>query len=289
MITIMGIGALVPTFPGCSLFRYVKGDLSKVAGGFNPFNGFNPNLKFVHRQYQTWRDNMIEHKIAWAGAQYDLSSKVKIVASADGIVEKVETFSGYHGMEDAVLINHGDDIMTRYFHMRSNSFEKFQEMVGLSHRVKRGDVIGLGSEHFKTVMYRFGIIGDMDHYGLKMGYMDYWDGKTKLDYEPEEVKKKNRTQINLIYDLINKYTGPGSEQLQDVHTHNKIPKTLCLSKSRRSKFSCDTWEHAVVFKFVKHIYDNQPETFKGTKNENDGLIAKIYDNQPVILTLPFKK
>ncbi len=285
MITILGIGALVPTFPSCSLFSHVKGDLSKVAVGFNPYNGFNPNLKFRHDQYQTWRHNMIEHKVAWAGTQYHLSTREKIVASADGIVQEAVTFQSYHGLEDSVTIKHGDSIRTRYFHMSPHSFEKFQGKFDYFQKVKRGDVIGLGSEHFKTAMYRWGIIGDMDHYGPKMGYMNYWDGEIDLDSEPEEVKQKNRTQIDLIFKLINKYAGLGSEQLQEVHSYNKIPKTLCHKKS---KYHCEPWEHAMVFKLVKHIYDNQPETFKGTKKENDGLIAKIYDNQPVILTLPFQ-
>ena len=267
---------------GCGVFSGRRGELSKVGQGFNAYNGFNPNLKRRHIQRQTWLDNVVEHKVAWAGTQYNLDHNVKIIASADGVVQRAMTFNGYHGKEDSVKIKHGPKLYTRYFHMAPRSYEKFQDKTQFFHEVKRGDIIGLGTPYFKLTMFRQALIGDMDYYGQNMEYMDYWDGKTYLDVGYEEVRQKDEKQIDLMLEMIAKYNGPGSEQLQDLNNY-RIPRNLCHNPLGE----CKPWEHAMVIKFVKFIYDNQPSRFNGTKRENDNLITEMYQNQPVILTLPF--
>jgi len=64
----------------------------------------------------------------------DISSPIgtKIVAPADGIVVKTGIMGAYG---NAIVINHGFGIMTRYGHMASFNVRPGQ-------RVKRGDVIG---------------------------------------------------------------------------------------------------------------------------------------------------
>lgn len=278
--------ALLINFGGCSAVPLNK-DLVDRTKGFKPYNGINPNLESYHRQRQTWLDNVIEHKVEWAGTQYVLSSSEPIVAPADGAILHVSVNKrGYHGLEDIVIMDHGDGIQTSFIHMKPGG-SAITEMFSNSNAVfKRGERIGYGSSNFKMKMYRQGIIGDMDHYGQNMGFLDYWDGEIDLDYSSWDIFEKNRKQANLIYELIKKYNGPGSEQLQDVDTTTKIPKALVHSRNNYKKIP---WEHAMVIKMLKFMYDNQPGSFNGTKKENDYLIAEIYKNQPVILTLPFKK
>ena len=152
---------------GCSLRSNVRGELSVAAKGFDPYNDINPNLRSAHHQYQTWRDNMIEHKVAWAGTQYKLPHNEKIVACADGIVQKVKSFFGYRGPEVNERIIHGGGIISRYFHMKHNSSN-----IGWNKEISRGDVVGLsdGNMPFKASMYRRGILEDPDHHGPRMGY-----------------------------------------------------------------------------------------------------------------------
>jgi murein DD-endopeptidase MepM/ murein hydrolase activator NlpD len=95
---------------------YVPPDLRTVAQGFAPYNGRNPNV--LGRQNQTFLDNIQQHKVAWAGAQYRKSFSGPIVASARGKIDRVRTHNGYHGLEDDVTIDHGGAFKTRYFHSR---------------------------------------------------------------------------------------------------------------------------------------------------------------------------
>ena len=285
LASILGVSTVIPNIAGCSLSG-IKGDLSKAAGGFNPYNGFNPNLKYYHHERQTWLDNVIEHKVAWAGIQYVLSSGEPIVAPANGKIAFVEVRrNGYHGLEDKIIMDHGGGIRTHYIHMQPNGSSELVKLAHTNIIVKRGEVIGFGGKYFKIYMFRKSIIGDMDHYGYHMGYMDYWDGKTNLDFPFDEVEKRNNEQIYLIYDLIKKYAGPGAEQLRDVNAYSKIPNILVHNYGSKNY----QWEHAMVFKLLKYMYDKQPENFSGTKQENDQLISEIYQKQPVILTLPFKQ
>ena len=282
---ILGVSAAIPTILGCNSLG-IKGDLSVAVNGFKAYNGFNPNLKYYHQERQTWLDNVIEHKVEWAGIQYDIAGSEPIVAAANGKIAHIEVKkNGYHGLEDKIIMDHGGGIRTHYIHMRSNGSKGLIKLAQTNIVVKRGEVIGFGGKYFKIYMYRKSIIGDMDNYGPHMGFMDYWDGKTNLDFTPDEVSEKNNEQIYLIYDLIKKYVGPGAEQLRDVNAFSKIPNILVHNYGNKNY----CWEHAMVFKLLKFMYDSQPKNFNGTKQENDNLISEIYQKQPVILTLPFRQ
>ena len=93
-----------------------------------------------------------------------------------------------------MIINHGDilsdRILTHYTHMMPYASEELKEKTKRKKIIRRGDIIGQGTAHFKIFMYRAGLIGDMDNYGHRMGYMEYWDGKTELDYPLKLVKEK---------------------------------------------------------------------------------------------------
>lgn len=283
LVSLLGASAAIPTLSSCGVTG-IRGDLAGPASGFNPYNGRNPNLKHYHHERQTWLDNVIEHKVDWAGIQYVTSYKEPIVAPADGIIASAQiNRKGYHGLEDKVVMNHGGGIQTVYIHLSPHGSGRLVDYLSTDKIVRRGEEIGRGGEFFKIYMFRENLIGDMDHYGPNMGYMDYWDGKTKLDFPFDEVGKRNDKQISLMYDLILKYQGPGAAQLQDVCGSIKIPKMLVHKLGRDN-----LWEHAMVIKLLQYMYDNNPGDFDGTRQENDNLIAEIYQKQPVILTLPFK-
>lgn len=111
--------------------------------------------------------------------------------------------------------------------------------------------------------------------------MKPWDGTSTLDHEFEEVDNRSKLQKELIDQLRSKYIGPGKKEMNN--TLGGIP-AVC-SHDGKGRF---LWTHSVFFKMLEQIYINHPELYMGTGNENDQLIKDIYENQPVILTLPFQ-
>jgi hypothetical protein len=261
----------------------IRGDLGKLIKGFNAYNGKNPNLHSPDYCIETYYDNIIQHKPTWGGTQYRLKRDYPIVASAAGIA-KWTHMDGYHGWEDILKIDHGG-ITTVYAHMK---FKSVPFTTGTS--VKRGDLIGLadnrGGFYLKTHMWRAGIRDDLDYYGEEGTYMQYWDGRP-LDMDFDEVRRKDRLQVNLINQFKELYKGPGAEQLKDVWSYNGMPKILMHPKS--SGDVMETWSYPMLYKLMNHLYETLPQHFSAPKNEIHGLITDIKKNQPVVLTLPFRK
>jgi hypothetical protein len=273
---------------GCGFWNKLGSELKPIAKGFEPYNGINPYARKWQRQ--TFLDNILEHKVAWAGAQYhNLPPGKDIIAPADGIVYWQSTVNDYHGLEDQIIINHGALFSTTLFHMKAGSCTKEKDFP-----VKRGEVIArAGHIPFKTKMSFAGIMGDMDDYGERLSYMKPFD-----DTEPEfgyhnrggywgsaqkrEDQQKKYVHIDLISELREKYIGPGREKLMDVGFAG-VPKSLSHDSSGRFP-----WSVAMVFRLLNQMYQNHPELYRGTRSENDALINDIYNSQPVVLTLPFK-
>ena len=260
---------------GC-IFRSKLGkELDPIAKGFEPYNKINPNA--ARWQRQTFLDNIIEHKVAWAGAQYqNLPANTPIIAPANGRLALKYTRQGYHGLEDYIVIEYGLIFSTKLYHMKARSCR-----IPKRSDVRRGDVVGLaGDIPFKTGMKFYGILGDMDDYGERFGYMKPFDGSgTEEDYG---VMRRSNLHMELITELGQKYMGPGKERLRDVGPTG-IPKSLHHGSSEEYP-----WSYAVYFRLLKQMHDNHPELFRGTRSHNEALISEIYANQPVVLTLPFK-
>ncbi len=260
---------------GCVSWKRIGSELKPIAEGFEPYNGINPHARRWQRQ--TFLDNIYEHKVDWAGAQYhNLPPNTPIIAPADGTLALKYTKTGYHGLEDSIVIDHGLLFSTKLYHMKYRSCK-----IPKRSEVKRGDVVGLtGHIPFKTGMKFFGILGDMDDYGENFNYMKPFGGfQTEEDYG---VIRRSNLHMKLISELRQKYIGPGKEQLNDVGSTG-IPKSLSHDTSGEYP-----WSYAMLFKLLNQMYQNHPELFRGTTSENDSLIKEIYVNQPVVLTLPFK-
>ena len=259
---------------GCAWY-YTPSSMRKVTKGFNVYNGFNPYVK--GRQTQTYLDNIVEHQIAWAGTQYSKSLYEPVIAPARARVDSVLTIHGYHGLETDIRMSHGGDFYTRFYHLKPNS-----AVVTVGQIVERGAVIAHTGQGipFKTNMNFNGNMGDLDDYGYNMRFMKPWDG-SEVDHNFSEVDERKKMQVKLIDEMRSKYIGPGFKEMEN--TLGGIPK-VC-SHDGDGYF---LWTHSIFFKMMEHIYNSHPELYKGTRNENNQLIKDIYENQPVILTLPFK-
>jgi len=278
---VLGAFGFAELLTGCVNRTYLKGGIKNVVKEFDVYTKSNPNLKFPHGTWKTWYGYLKGFGYNHTGASYTLPPGEPIVACASGQVIQASFRIGsgrdpYKESGDGVIISHGNGVITDYYHMKKNS-----RKVKALDWVKRGQIIGSEGAphgmHFKHfIRVRFHGREQPNNYGINHGYMDYWDKKTNLDIQPEEVYKKKNTQYKLIKSFLKKYKGPD---------HSFIFRRYLIHQGNWSNEN-QRWSSLEEFKLAKYIYDLHPELFDDTKKINDLLIADIYANQPIILTLP---
>ncbi len=271
---------------GCgSISPKIYGGFDEITKGYNFFNKQNPNLRLGVGTYGTFYKTILDYGFSHEGIGYKAN---KFYACASGKVYSScsRNLSGGHYTDsgDGAVIMHGLDVYVDYYHMQTGSCT-----LKPGEFVNRGDFIGKAGAprkmHLKLVVYRSdprylsavnqGRREDPDNYGHKMGYMQYWDGKESLDLSYEEVTKRSKIQDRLINNFVKMYDGPYADEV-----HKGI--RLTINNRIYKLYSND------MFKFGKFLYEKDPTTFKGNKSEISTLIGDIYENQPVVLTLPFK-
>lgn len=282
---------------GCAHSGGPKGDLKIVTNGFNVYRGRNSKLRFPHGTHRTWINLLQNFGYKHTGYSYNLPGNEPIVACASGKVIEADLKIGSgrnpdKESGDIVTILHESDfnwqgnynwqgVKTTYYHMRSNS-----RQVSVGDKVNRGDILGYeGAPNDLHVKHYLRTVGynreQPNNWGINHKYMDYWDGKTELDFPRDIVEKRNRKQINLIREFNGNYMGPGFEHVRNIFSG-------FMHRGRWAKEDTH-WSPIEMFKLAEYIFRRSPELFKGSKKNNENLISGIYENQPIILTLPFKK
>lgn len=116
-----------------------------------------------------------------------------------------------------------------------------------------------------------------ENYGRHYTQLNYWDGNPDFDKE-----------------LISKYVERFNKQVKCLETLVKMSKTKDLSHFLKIPTSTPP-NHpvhpAIIDKWrrVEQMYGKEPDKLTGSKEEIEHLKKEFYDNQPIILTLPFKK
>jgi len=289
---------LVSGLFGCAHAGGPKGELKIVTNGFKVYRGRNPKLRFPHGTYSTWVNLLQDYGYKHTGYSYTLPGNEPIVACASGkVIEAYLRIGSGRNLNkesgDIVTILHEPDfnwvgnynwggIKTTYYHMRSNS-----RQVSFGDKVNRGDILGYeGAPHNMHVKHYLRTEGfnreQPNNWGINHGYMDYWDGKTELDFPRDIVEKRNRKQISLIREFNENYMGPGFEHVRFIYNSGFMHRGRWAKEDTR-------WSPIEMFKLAEYIFRRSPELFKGSKKNNENLISGIYENQPIILTLPLKK
>ena len=256
------------------------------------YNGVNPNLESPHRpsmhvgrsnaDYSTFKANTFSRIGATPGISYSVPHGEVMVAAAPGIVcGKIELKTGRAGGM-MVYVAHdfqpGGPFFTEYAHLD-------QVYVKKGNKVKRGGPIGKVTKHcqYAKLLFQEGIstasgnYSDPDNYGHEHSYMDYYDGnkfiiedrKTKLEKQVSSYKKLESKIFDseLVFDYL------------ELREHG----------ATSSKASC-VWSDFEKFKFLELLYKHKPDFFQNLSQEEFQTIKKdFYDNQPIVLTLPFKK
>jgi len=246
---------------------------------FDVYNDVNPNAKDI--EAHTFKDCLA--KKWWPGICYKTSKPMVAVARGTvtqimkmedltssshawlGLVKEPNTAKGF-----LVRVIHGTGYKTFYLHLKKSEVKPLQ-------KVKRGQAIGYPDERWNMPRLVFidGDESDPNNYGMNHGFMTYWDGGTDLDIGKEEQNKSYEIQQQILNKFAGMAEGP--------------EKYTLLRKKHKGMFQY-RWSKIEKFRYIEYVYQNKPETFPSlTKEQFEEIRKEFYSNQPIVLTLPFKK
>jgi hypothetical protein len=250
---------------------------------FNVYNPVNPNAKDIVAH--TFKDCLAQKW--WPGICYKTSNPM--IALAGGTVTEIITIEDYtkdkvHAsaikrtlmdeQNDAkgfmIRVSHGTGYKSFYLHLKKPEVKPLQ-------KVKRGQIIGYPDERWNMPRLVFinGDATDPNNYGLGHDFMTYWDGNTDLDIGKEEQNKRYEIQQQIPNKIAGMVEGP--------------EKYTLLRKKHKGMFQY-RWSNIEKFRYIEYLYQKKPETFPSlTKEQFEEMRKEFYSNQPIILTLPFKK
>jgi len=250
---------------------------------FNVYNDVNPNAKDIVAH--TFKDCLSQKW--WPGICYKTSKPM--VAVAGGTVTRVFkaeeilhlaqghiTFKNLGEEQNpakgfCVRVTVGSNYTSYYLHLKTPE-------VKFGQKVKRGEIIGYPDETWnmpRLVIDEISNQIDPNNYGMNYSFMNYWDGSTDLDIGKEEQNKSYEIQQQILNKIAGMTEGP--------------EKYTLLRKKHKGMFPY-TWSNIEKFRYIEYLHQNKPDTFPSlTKEQFLEMKKEFYANQPIILTLPFKK
>ena len=246
---------------------------------FNVYNAVNPNAKDIVTH--TFKDCL--EKQWWPGICYKTSDPMVAVAGGTvaeilkmedlppsshawrGLIKEPNTAKGF-----LVRVVHGTGYKSYYLHLNKPEVEPLQ-------KIKRGQIIGYPDERWNMprLVFKDGDESDPNNYGVKHSFMNYWDGSTDLDIRKEEQDKMYEIQQQILYKVAGMAEGP--------------EKYTLLRKKHEGMFQY-RWSNPEKLRYIEYLYQTKPETFPSLEKEQfEEMREEFYSNQPIILTLPFKK
>ncbi|NIQ39592.1 MAG: peptidoglycan DD-metalloendopeptidase family protein [Proteobacteria bacterium] len=244
------------------------------------YNAGNPNLKKFHASQSEYRFKASLAKKWKPGIGYTVPMGEIMVASAPGQVHQIKEMPVVHkGKASGLMVTlahpgRGRLYFSYYAHLGSAVVQEGQE-------VNRGDPIGYVKRYrglevkeslrfAKLMLFHDDSWVDPDNYGLNHGYMTYQSDHQGIgEFSGIEMDKRCRNQL-AIHNELSKLSG-----IETFHWHKK--------ESRCS------WSRVERFRFLECLYETNPELFPNlSKNEFQTKKKEFYDNQPIIMTLPFR-
>jgi hypothetical protein len=255
---------------------------SESTGGFNVYNGVNPNSKDIVAD--TYKDCL--SKGFAPGICYKTSKPM--VAIAKGTVTEVREWDA----RSKFLKNLGDDPMgAKGYYVKVTQGANYisyychlkKPEVKFGQKISRGERLGFTDERWNcprllllTGYGSYGTASDPNNFGINYGFMTYWDGATDLEISKEEQNKKYEAQVDILNKIAEMVEGPEKYDL--------------LRKKHKGKDQLYQWTSIEKFRYIEYLIQNKPETFPSlTKEQFEEMRKEFYSNQPIVLTLPFKK
>jgi murein DD-endopeptidase MepM/ murein hydrolase activator NlpD len=218
------------------------------------------------------------------GMGWKLRTRTPIYAAARGkiVLQRKINKAGHAGGIDLYLIHTDKDLYrdanynftpgfrSRYYHL--NSLEISDEIKERNNMVNRGELLGYAGDDSTYNTFGFGLtdngnLVNPDDYGINHGPMDFWDG---TDMEISNPVERSINQRWVVKQLLQRYKGSDKNGLL-----TKVHKSGYYGTVRWSTVEC--------FRYL--LNSGQVDMPAAEMNE---LAKEFYDNQPVILSLPFK-
>ena len=245
---------------------------------FDVYNEVNPNAKALIAH--TFKDCLAQKW--WPGISYNTSKPM--VAVAAGTVTDVSHLADPMGYFYQAMIKEqnqakgfgvrvvtGSYYSSHYLHLKTPD-------VTFGQKVNRGQIIGYPDKKWnmpRLVINELGDQIDPNNCGVDHSYMNVWDGNADLEVEKVEQNKKWETQQQILIKFAGMVEGP--------------EKYTLLKKEHKGMQSCK-WAPVEKFRYIEYLHQNKPATFPSlTKEQFTEMKKEFYSNQPMILTLPFKK
>ncbi len=245
---------------------------------FNVYNDVNPNAKDLVAH--TFKDCLA--KKWWPGICYKTSKPM--VAVAAGTVTDVAHLADPTGYFYQTMIKEqnqakgfgvrvvtGSNYSSHYLHLKTPE-------VTFGQNINRGQIIGYPDKKWNMPRLVINEVGDQvdpNNYGVDHRHMNFWDGNTDLEVEIDEQNKKWETQQHILIKFAGMVAGPEKYTLL-----KKVHKGMQSNK----------WAPVEKFRYIEYLHQNKPETFPSlTKEQFAEMKNEFYRNQPIFLTLPFKK
>ncbi len=236
------------------------------------YNGPNPNLD-GQRNMHTFKGAFPN---GWTpGVSYVVSYGTTMVAVAPGEVIEVRRLNTGRAGGMLVIVGHPK------FRSFTTSFAHLNAVyVHTGETVERGQPIGNLTQYTCCAKLMFSNTFnwiDPDTYGLEHDYMDYQENLPESFRESsyEETKEKNEIQSQIVFDF---YTMLSSTIEIPLRYHKEKGYGACR------------WSYVDEFKYLSTLYKAKPDLFPGlTTIKVQSMTREFYDNQPIVLTLPFRK
>ena len=264
--------------------------LSRLITGCSTHNGPRPTtagrnqyFKGPGHQRQTFLMNIREGYSP--GVDWTIPEGTPVVACAKGKVIRVRHIPVRAGGE-LLQIQHASNVLaplsmvldsiyrTDYAHLNKVSVTVGQE-------VNRGQIIGFAGDSYTSNVFKLMLLEtdfrvNPDNYGMNHSFMNYWDEKTDLDFQPDVIKERYITQRWVVKNLLNSYKSLEKDEIPYYyHTDRVYGPTL--------------WSEFEKFKYLEDKFKSDPNMFEITSEKFVFYKNEFYQNQPIILTLPFKK
>ena len=252
------------------------------------YNGPNPNLRSPHSVADNFRGPTFKSSIDSGytpGIGYSVPSGEVMVAVAPGVVSEIGEITGTGRAGGMYIeINHPvggpfspSPYLSNFSHISEPYVKGLQE-------VKRGQPIcAVPSEHrenAKLIFREWGNHVDPDNYGPHYSYMQY-------DSPPIEQDKATP----LVMDNMLREQSRLVSRLDNLRKDWERTKTLLNSLWHNEHgYKPSQWSVVEKFRFFETLYEMHPYQFPTlVKEEFETIRKEFYENQPIILTLPFKK
>ena len=254
------------------------------------YNGANPNLRPPHRPTpwpSTYFKDSMDRRVT-PGVGYSVPSGEVMVAVAPGVVSTIGEITGT-GRPGGGVITIG------YVHNEQNGWPRYKSdfahvggpLVKVGQAVTRGQPIcHVPNEYkeFAKLIFKEGdTLADPDNYGRNHSYMTYAEGPEELD---EEFQNNRENYMKIINERYSKQ-GKILDQFLESAAQEEIRKTKWHNLEG---YKPTDWSRIEQFRYLSTMYEMYPTQFPNlTKEEFETMKKEFYANQPIILTLPFKK